>query len=38
MAAEGLKVLISLWIFACFSSLSFAKISSSPVVLSLRRE
>ena len=38
MAAEGLKVLISLWIFACFSSLSFRESSSSSVALSLRRE
>lgn len=37
VAAEGLKVLISLWIFRCFSSLSFAKISSVSVVR-LRRE
>lgn len=33
MAAEGLGSLICLWIFRYFSSLSFAKISSSPVGL-----
>ena len=38
VAAEGLGSLIYLWIFRYFSSLSFAKISSSSVALSLRRE
>lgn len=33
VAAEGLGSLICLWIFRYFSSLSFAKISSSPVGL-----
>lgn len=37
VAAEGQERLICLWIFRCFSSLSFAKISSVSVVR-LRRE
>jgi hypothetical protein len=38
VAAEGQESLICLWIFRCFSSMSFRENPSFPVALSLRRE